>query len=153
MFLNGPASEQEPMFSPDGRWVAYYSNESGRQEVCVKPFPGPGGLQQISNDGGTYPSWSRTTSELFYNDFTTQQMMVASYTSAGDSLRVDKPRVWSPGRLIPRPRLRPFALHPDGQRVAIASLEQDPGTSIKQDKVVFIFNFFDEVRRLAPIPK
>ena len=101
VFLNGPASEQEPMFSPDGRWLAYLSNESGRQEVYVKPFPGPEGLQQISNDGGTYPAWSRTTSELFYNDFTTQQMMVASYTSAGDSLRVDKPRVWSPGRLIP----------------------------------------------------
>ncbi len=145
-----PRSEQEPMFSPDGRWLAYYSNESGGQEVYVRPFPGPGGLQQISNGGGTFPAWSRTTSELFYNDFNTQQMMVASYMSAGDSLRVDKPRVWSPGRLIPRPRLRPFALHPDGQRVAIAAVEQDPRASIKQNKVVFLFNFFDELRRLAP---
>ncbi len=152
VFLNSPASEQEPMFSPDGRWLAYYSNESGRQEVYVRPFPGPGGQQVISNDGGTFPAWSRTTSELFYNDFTTNQMMVAPYTSAGDSLRVDKPRVWSPGRLLPRPRLRPFALHPDGQRVAIAAVEQDPRASIKQNKVVFIFNFFDELQRLAPTP-
>jgi serine/threonine-protein kinase len=149
VFLNSPASEQEPMFSPDGRWLAYYSNESGRQEVYVRPFPGPGGQQVISNDGGTFPAWSRTTSELFYNDFTTNQMMVAPYTSAGESLRVDKPRVWSPGRLIPRPRLRPFALHPDGKRVAIASAE-DPRTAARPDKVVFIFNFFDELRRLAP---
>ena len=80
-------------------------------------------------------------------------MMVASYTSTGDSLRVDKPRVWSPGRLIPRPRLRPFALHPDGQRIAIAAVEQDPRASIKQNKVVFILNFFDELRRLAPPSK
>src|SRR5439155_14924058 len=43
VFLNSPTNEQEPMFSPDGRWVAYQSDESGRSEVFVRPFPGPGG--------------------------------------------------------------------------------------------------------------
>ena len=52
VFLNGPAEEREPMFSPDGRWLAYSSNESGRYEVYVRPFPGPGGRWQISTDGG-----------------------------------------------------------------------------------------------------
>jgi hypothetical protein len=78
-------------------------------------------------------------------------MMVAPYSSAGDSFRAEKPRVWAPTPVLPRPRLRPFALHPDGERVAIASATQ-AGVDVKQDKVVFIFNFFDELRRLAPSP-
>jgi serine/threonine-protein kinase len=152
VFVNGPSPEQEPMFSPDGRWLAYFSTESGQQQVYVRPFPGPGGLQQISNDGGTFPSWSRTRSELFFREPGTQQIMVASYTTAGSSFRPDKPRLWSPGRSLPRPRLRPYALHPDGKRVAIA-LAEDPRTAARPDKVVFIFNFFDELRRLAPPSK
>ena len=54
------------MFSPDGRWLAYSSGESGRQEVHVRPFPGPGGTWQISTRGGMNPTWSRTKHELFY---------------------------------------------------------------------------------------
>jgi serine/threonine-protein kinase len=52
--------------SPDGRWLAYTSNESGRVEVYVRPFPGPGGKQQISISGGDQPVWSRDGKELFY---------------------------------------------------------------------------------------
>ena len=137
------------MFSPDGRWLAYVSNESGQQQVYVRPFPGPGGQQQISNDGGTWPAWSRTRSELFFRHVTTQQIMVASYTTSGNAFAADKPRVWSPGRALFRPRLRPYALHPDGKRVAVAS-GGDPQTTRESDKVVFVFNFFDELRRLAP---
>jgi Tol biopolymer transport system component len=151
VFLNGPSNEQEPMFSADGRWLAYFSNESGRAQVYVRAFPGPGGLQQISNEGGTFPAWSRTRPELFYRDAINSLMMVAPYSSAGDSFRAEKPRVWAPTPVLPRPRLRPFALHPDGERVAIASATQ-AGVDVKQDKVVFIFNFFDELRRLAPSP-
>ena len=77
-FLNGPSAEQEPMFSPDGRWLAYFSDESRQPQVYVRPFPGPGGLQQISNDGGTYPSWSPTRSELFFREPGRQQILVAS---------------------------------------------------------------------------
>jgi serine/threonine-protein kinase len=149
VFLNGPSAEQEPMFSPDGRWLAYFSDESRQQQIYVRPFPGPGGLQQISNNGGQLPSWSRTRSELFFREPGTQQIMVASYTTAGDSFRADKPRVWAPGRSLPRPRMRSYALHPDGERVAIAAAT-DPRMAGAQNKVVFIFNFFDELRRLAP---
>ena len=149
VFLNSPAAELEPMFSPDGRWLAYFSNESGQQQVYVRPFPGSGGgLQQISNDGGTFPSWSRARSELFFREPGTQQIIVAPYTATGETFRADKPRVWSPARSLPRPRMRSYALHPDGGRVAMAAAT-DPRTANRSDKVVFVFNFFDELRRLA----
>jgi Tol biopolymer transport system component len=152
VFLNGPSVEEDPMFSPDGKWIAYTSNESGQQEVYVRPFPGPGGLQQISNEGGAFPSWSRTRAELFFRHPGTQQIMLASYTAVGDTFRADKPHVWSPGRAPARPRLRVYALHPDGKRMAVAAAG-DPRTTDDSDKVVFIFNFFDELRRLAPASK
>jgi eukaryotic-like serine/threonine-protein kinase len=53
-------------FSPDGHWIAYGSNESGRPEVYVQPFPGPGGKWQISSEGGNWPVWARSGGELFY---------------------------------------------------------------------------------------
>ncbi len=54
------------MFSRDGRWVAYHSNESGRYEIYVRPFPGPGGQWQVSTQGGMYPRWGPGRNELFY---------------------------------------------------------------------------------------
>jgi Tol biopolymer transport system component len=149
VFLNGPFNEVEPMFSPDGRWLAYFSNESGRPEIYVRPFPGPGGKWQISTAGGLYPTWSRTRRELYYGTPNQNQIMVASYTVDGDSFRADKPRVWSSGSFTFRPRQRPFDLHPDGNRFALAT-PPEAQTAAKQDKLVFIFNFFDELRRLAP---
>ena len=152
VFLNSPSAEEDPMFSPDGRWLAYTSNESGQQQVYVRPYPGPGGQQQISNDGGTFPSWSQARSELFFRDPNTQQIMNASYTATGESFRAEKPRVWSPVRAPARPRLWPYALHPDGKRVVVAA-GGDPRTAGESDKLVFVFNFFDELRRLAPPSK
>ena len=65
-FLNTSFEEQWGQFSPDGRWVAYQSNESGRFEVYVQPFPGPGGQWQVSKNGGAYPRWQRDGKELYY---------------------------------------------------------------------------------------
>ena len=92
--------------------------------------------------------WSRTKRELFYqtND---QRIMVASYTVEGDSFRADKPRLWSEARFTARSRQRSVALHPDGERFAVTVTPEGEATT-KQDKVVFIFNFFDELRRVAP---
>ena len=152
VFLNSPSAEEDPMFSPDGRWLAYTSNESGQPQVYVRSFPGPGGLQQISNDGGTFPTWSETQSELFFRAPNTQQIMVTSFSAAGQSFRADRPRVWSKGLSLARPRLRPYALHPDGKRIAVAS-QQDSQAAPRADRVVFVFNFFDELRRVAPASK
>ena len=65
-FLRTAANEQHARFSPDGRWVAFTSDESGREEVFVVPFPGPGGRIPISNQGGIDPRWRRDGTEIFY---------------------------------------------------------------------------------------
>ncbi len=67
-FLRTPFNEYAPMFSPNGRWLAYTSDESGRDEVYVMAFPGPGGKCQISADGGGEPLWAREGKELFYRN-------------------------------------------------------------------------------------
>ena len=64
--LQSPFDELQGVFSPDGRWLAYASNESGRFEIYVQPFPGPGGKWQISTAGGTQPRWARGGRELFF---------------------------------------------------------------------------------------
>ena len=145
-FLDGPFDETHPAFSPDGRWLAYASNESGRFEVYVRPFSGAEGKWQISTDGGTYPTWSPKRNELFFYH-TAGRIMVAAYTSESESFRAAKPRLWSEAARwddLTR-RSRDFALHPDGDRFAVFS----PGES-EENKLTFIFNFFDELERLAP---
>jgi hypothetical protein len=75
-FLDGRFSERYPAFSPDGRWLAYASDESGRWQVYVRPYPGPGGRRQVSADGGLEPLWSGDGKELFFR--TVDHMMVVS---------------------------------------------------------------------------
>jgi hypothetical protein len=78
--------------------------------------------------------------------------MVASYAIDGDSFRPDKPRLWSDRRYVPRPGQRSWNLHPDGERVVLNPAPEEMAAA-KQDRVVFIFNFFDELRRSAPSTK
>ena len=147
-FLNSPFVEAEPAFSPDGRWIAYQSNESGNFEVYVRPFPSPGGNWQVSTGGGGYPRWSRNAKELFYRT-TDNKIMVATYTASGDSFHADKPQLWSPGQFTGRGVSSNFDLHPDGKRFAVLKA---PGTGEAPpvNKVSFIFNFFDELRSKFP---
>lgn len=65
-FLRTEFDESNPQFSTDGHWIAYNSNESGKNEVYVAPFPGPGGKWQVSAAGGTSPRWRPDGKELFY---------------------------------------------------------------------------------------
>ena len=66
LFLATPATEVLPFFSPDGRWIVYQSNESGRFEIYVRPFPQPGGKWQVSTEGGHAPIWSADGKEIFF---------------------------------------------------------------------------------------
>jgi serine/threonine-protein kinase len=79
--------------------------------------------------------------------------MVAPYAVDGASFRADKPRLWSERKIERRSRLRSFDLHPDGERFAVAATEVPVPDQAALNKVVFIFNFFDELRRIAPPAK
>jgi serine/threonine-protein kinase len=148
VFLNTQFSQIAAAFSPDGGWLAYTSNESGTYDVYVRPFPGPGGKWLVSTGGGSSPVWSRNGRELFY--WSRGQIWVASYAVLGDSFRAEKPRAWSPGR-VPGGAFTGFDLHPDGKRFAVVKAAEE--TEARVDKVVFITNFFDELRRIGPPAK
>jgi serine/threonine protein kinase/Tol biopolymer transport system component len=90
LLLSTPFSEVDAAISPDGRWIAYSSDESGRTEVYVRSFEEGGGRWQISDSGGGYARWSGDGRELFYR--TDDGVMVASIESAGDGLRTSRPR-------------------------------------------------------------
>jgi Tol biopolymer transport system component len=92
VFLNQPYEERTGQFSPDGHWVAYVSNESGRHEIYVRPFPGPGGQWQISTTGGIQPRWSQDGKELFY--------IAPDANLVAVPIAVDGPTL-NPGRPIP----------------------------------------------------
>ena len=148
VFLNTAAQEREPMFSPDGRWLAYTSNEAGHDEVYVRPFRGLGGRQLVSTGGGVTPTWSRKKRELFY--VINGQIMVVPYAVEGNSFRAEAPRRWSdgPSLVAGSGAVRMFDLHPDGERIAFGPLRQRP-VGAAPDHFTMITNFFDELRRVA----
>jgi Tol biopolymer transport system component len=97
--------ERNGRFSPDGRWMAYESSESGRWEVYVAPFPGPGGTWQISTDGGSFAFRSGTGDQLYFASG--DALLVADVRAQGDSLEIGSPRELfedpSIGFLVPNP--------------------------------------------------
>ncbi len=116
--------------------------------AAVRPFPGPGGKWQISTGGGHYPKWSRNGKELFYRS-ADNKIMAANYITSGDSFHADKAQVWSPGQFSSIGFALSFDLHPDGKRFAVLKA-RGTGEVPEVDKVSFIFNFFDELRRKVP---
>jgi len=150
-FLRTPANEAQPAISPDNRWIAYRSDESGRNEVYVQPFPGPGGKWQISNTGGQLPVWSRNGRELFFQNLD-DRIMVMGYTATGDSFIPGKPRVWSDQQLHDV-RVLNYDLAPDGKHFAIFPELKPPAEEKGPVHVTFLLNFFDELRRRAPVSK
>ena len=151
VFLQTPADERYPSFSPDGRWLAYISDESGIYQVYVRAFPDKGGKWQISASGGTYPVWSRKGRELFFRGLD-NRIMVASYTISGDAFLIDKPRLWSEKRLADYGRVGvgTYDLAPDGKRIVALMPAEGPEEQEAQNHVIFLENFSDELRRRAP---
>ena len=143
----GRAREYDAAFSPDGRWVAFTSEESGRPEVYAMSFPALDAKVQISNDSGRTPTWSRARQEILWSG--NGYVMAASYTTDGKRLRVEKPRRWAEGRLAFRGIARTYDLHPDGTRVVLAPAPPPQMDSTRQDKAVVVFNFFEELRRIT----
>jgi eukaryotic-like serine/threonine-protein kinase len=152
VFLQTPAIEGMPAFSPDGRWLAYVSNESGAFQVYVRAFPDTGGKWQISSGGGLYPMFSNDGREMFFRT-EDNRIMVAAYTAKGDSFVSDNPRVWSEKRIGNVGLFKNFDLAPDGKRIVALMPAEGPQAQQSQNHVVFLENFFDELRRRMPAGK
>jgi serine/threonine protein kinase/Tol biopolymer transport system component len=147
-FLSTAAMERDPMFSPDGRWIAYTSNESGQDDIYVRPFQGPGGPWRISTQGGQYPRWSSAANELLFLDGL--KVMSVSYSTPDGSFQPGKPQSWTTTTLVGT-GASPYDLHPDGKRIATTAAVEE-GVQ-KRDHLVFILDFFDYLRRIAPVAK
>ena len=154
-FLQSNSLDLNPSFSNDGRWIAYHSNESGKNEVYVRPFPppssGPGSKLLISNSGGIEPRWSPTGHELVYRSG--DQIMAASYTVKGDTLVAEKPRIWIAKLGAAAGSVAAWDLAPDGKRVAVVTPLESAEAPKQEHEVVFLQNFFDELRRRVPLGK
>jgi Tol biopolymer transport system component len=148
-FLRAPFNESVPRFSPDGRWLAYISNESGRYEVYVQPYPGPGGKWLISTEGGTEPAWNSSGRELFYRS---GDKMMAVDIATHPSFTAGKPRVLFQGRYEPTPGTTPnYDVSPDGQRFLMLKPDEQEGSAPTQINVVL--NWFEELKRRVPAGK
>jgi hypothetical protein len=143
-FLNTRSWEDNPRFSPGGRWIAYASSESGRDEVYIQPYPDGGRKIRISSEGGASPVWAPDGSELFYSGGT--QMMVVAMTP-DPNLSVGTPQPlfdvtaygvsgnFGPG----------YDVTPDGQRFVMIKKSEKP-----EVELVIVLNWFEELKRLAP---
>ena len=144
-FLQTPASEIFPAFSPDGRWIAYRTTEPGTGEIQVRAFPDKGGKWLISNGGGSFPVWSPYGRELFYRS-DDQQIMAVSYTVKGDVFVADRPRRWTDRRLAESGQ-RSFDIALDGKRFVTTMPVDSPSEQKTQSQVTLLLNFSDELRR------
>jgi Tol biopolymer transport system component len=127
-FRRTPASERLGSFSPDGRWLAYASNESGRSEIYVEPVPGPGGRTQVSSEGGEQPRWSHNGREIFYR-IGTKMMAVAVETKP--SLIARKPVELFDVRFDRGGAVPGYDVAPEGQMFLMVKSEQPSPTEIR----------------------
>lgn len=145
-FVVSPFSETQPQISPDGRFLAYVSNESGRPEVYVHPFPVIGDRWPISTEGGTEPLWSPDGTELFYRHGHT---VLAVEITVAPNFEPGIPRPLFDGNyLFPRRQHNPreYDVSPDGNRFLM--VRREPSSIPTHINVVF--NWLEELERLVP---
>jgi serine/threonine-protein kinase len=142
-FLQTPFNESAPRFSPDGRWLAYISDESGRYEIYVQPYPGPGGKWQISTEGGTEPAWNPNGRELFYR---TGDKMMAVDIATKPGFTVGKPRMLFEGQYEVTPGAFPsYDVSSDGQRFLMLKSSESAQAAPTQINVVL--NWSEELKQ------
>ena len=107
-------SIDQPGFSPDGKWIAYNSDESGRWEIYLSPFPSTGARWQVSSDGGVQPTWRRDGRELYF--LSPDATLIAVDIRLGSSPELGTPRTLFRTKLVPSAQVDQYAPSPDGQR-------------------------------------
>jgi dipeptidyl aminopeptidase/acylaminoacyl peptidase len=125
--LSSPADERHPQISPDGKWIAYSSNETGRSEIYVQPFP-QGAKIQISVNGGVFPRWGRGGKELYFmNLISAGNLMVSTIRVTGAAIQRDDPKVLFQTGYFTSPhaggQYHAYAVSSDGQRFLIPQID------------------------------
>jgi serine/threonine-protein kinase len=150
--LNGPSNESNATVSPDGRWLAYESDESGRIEIYVRPFPKVDtGLWQVSAGGGTRPHWSRDGRELFFYVAvgTTRGALMAVAVESGPSFRAGVPkRLFEGSYPAPNSGRGLYDVSRDGRRFLMIKGEETDSTP---KNLTVVLNWPEELKRLVPV--
>jgi len=115
-WVSSPFTEKEAKFSPDGRWISYDSDESGRMEIYVRGFSPPGGKWRVSSDGGSSAVWNRNGKEIFYVSRDARLMSVAVGPGAAFEGVTPVPLFTIPGELLNLGVVTQYDVSPDGQR-------------------------------------
>jgi eukaryotic-like serine/threonine-protein kinase len=138
-----PGYDGGAQFSPDGRWMAYVTNESGQFEVYVRPYPEPDRKIQVSTNGGTHPKWNANGKELFYRS---GNKMMAVDVSLSRDLTLSQPRVLFEQRYVfgSAQTIPNYDVSADGQRFLMVKDDSASG------RLNIVLNWFDELKRLAP---
>jgi len=145
--LRTPYLKQAPTISPNGRWLAYATNDTNRFEVYVQPFPNLNGKYQISTDGGAEPIWAKNGRELFYRNG--DKMMAVAIGEKGDRLELGTPTLLFEGRFAVAALSSGDAWYdvsPDGRRFLMLKTEDAPGTK----NINIAQNCNNEFTRLVP---
>jgi len=133
----------DPQFSPDGRWIAFSSADSGAPQIYVVPFPGPGGKWQISTDGGSEPRWSKNGHELFFVH--NSSLFAVSYSAEKDSFQAGIPKLLFESKFEIRAPYTSVDVVPDGQH--FAAFQFEGGKPSTQPDPTVVLNWLPEVRR------
>ena len=153
--LESAAIERNATLSPDGEWLAYQSNESGRYEVYVRPFPDTGaGRWQVSRAGGIQPAWNPNGQELFYSDLTPSLIAVA-VRADGATFSLANPEALFETRgyfAVNNSAIgRAYDVSPDGERFLL--IKQDPtDENAALPRVILVQNWFEELNARVPVP-
>ena len=146
-FLNSKADEGWPEISPEGRWMAYASDESGRMEVWVRPFMGPGGRWQISKEGGSEPIWSKDGTQLFYRQ--EEQVWVVDVRTKG-GFSAGKPRqLFEKEGFGSGGPLRIWDPWPGGQGFLMVKYSETKPQPVTE--MILVQNWIEELKRLVPV--